>query len=299
MKILNFGSLNIDFVYKVDHFTRAGETVAGESFEKFCGGKGLNQSVALARAGANVYHAGCIGEDGDMLLKLLSQSGANTAHVRKLDKPSGHAIIQIDKAGQNSILLYGGANHAIDTQHIDDTLSHFGEGDTLLIQNEINNLAYIMEKVHGKGMKIAMNPSPISKSMFDLPLELVSTFILNEIEGKEISGKSQPDEILTALRGKFPAATFVLTLGKDGVIYDDGNCHCSHHIYDVPVVDTTGAGDTFTGYFLTCIIRGDTPQESLRLASIASSIAVSRMGAAPSIPRMSDVTSANLKPLHK
>lgn len=296
MKVLNFGSLNIDFVYSVDHFVRAGETLSSDRLEKFCGGKGLNQSVALARAGATVLHAGCVGADGGMLTELLAASGADTRFVRQTDDASGHAIIQVDKKGQNCILLYGGANQQITDAFVDEVLSSCEKGDVLLLQNEINNLPYIMEKAFACGMEIALNPSPINDRLTQLPLDKVKYFILNEIEGTELTGETDPEKILAAFRQKYPRSVVVLTLGKHGAVYDDGTTRCGHGIYDVPVVDTTAAGDTFTGYFLTCITSGKSPEEALRIASVASSLAVSAKGAAPSIPAMETVLKAELKP---
>ena len=282
-------------VYTVDHFVRTGETLSSEKLEKFCGGKGLNQSVALARAGAHVYHAGCVGKDGEMLVALLGDSGVHTEFVTVLDSPSGHAIIQVDHKGQNCILLHGGSNRMITPEMVDSVIESFDAGDVLLIQNEINQLDYIINKASEKGMRIALNPSPVSDTLLKLQLEKIHWFILNEIEGKEISGKTKPDEILAGFRSKYPESTVILTLGKDGAIYDDGSKRCRHGIYNVPVVDTTAAGDTFTGYFLTCITSGKTPEESLRIASVASSLAVSQKGAAPSIPNMDQVLSADLR----
>ena len=291
MKVLNFGSLNIDMVYAVDHFVRAGETLSSDRLERFCGGKGLNQSVALARAGAEVLHAGCIGRDGGMLLDLLAASGADTRFVRQLDEASGHAIIQVDKKGQNCILLYGGANMQITEAFADQVLATCGKGDVLLLQNEINLLPYIVDKAYERGMEIALNPSPINDQLGKLRY-----FILNEIEGRELTGEEAPEDILREFRRRYPNAVVVLTLGKSGAVYDDGHTRCRHGIYKVPVVDTTAAGDTFTGFFLTAVTSGQEPEEALRIASVASSLAVSRQGAAPSIPTMQEVLQADLAP---
>jgi ribokinase len=295
MKILNFGSLNIDFVYQIDHFVRGGETLSSSKLEKFCGGKGLNQSVALTRAGAEVYHAGCVGTDGTDLVKLLSKSGADCTLIRTVGEVSGHAIIQVDKKGENCILLYQGANGRITSKQIDEALEHFNQGDLILLQNEINLLEEIMNKAAAKGMKIALNPSPVADNLNKLPLDKVTYFILNEIEGKELTGREEPEEIIKELRRKYPGSTVVLTLGSEGAIYDDGEVLCVHGVFEVKAVDTTAAGDTFTGYFLNAITSGISPEQSLRIASKASAIAVSRMGAAPSIPTMREVMETELQ----
>ncbi len=289
MKILNFGSLNIDYVYEVNHFVRGGETLASNRLEKFCGGKGLNQSVALARAGANVYHAGCVGKDGGMLIDILKESGVDCSFIETVDEVTGHAIIQVDKNGENCIILYGGANSSITLEHIDNVLGHFGEGDYILLQNEINNLGIIMDKAYQRGLKIILNPSPVSENIKSLPLDKVSYLILNEIEGKEITGRDEPEEILKELRNKYPECVFVLTLGSRGSIYDDGKKRRSQGIFKVKAVDTTAAGDTFTGYFVREITSGSTPEKALETASKAAALAVSRMGAAPSIPVYDEV----------
>lgn len=161
MKILNFGSLNIDYVYTVGHFVQPGETVRSEKLEQFCGGKGLNQSIALARAGASVWHAGKVGVDGEMLVEALQKAGVDTAYVEQSTKRTGHAVIQVDASGQNCILLHSGANADLDETMIDRVLAHFGQGDILLVQNEQNNLPYVMEQAHAHGLLIACNPSPI------------------------------------------------------------------------------------------------------------------------------------------
>ena len=288
MKILNFGSLNRDLVYAVDHAVLPGETLASSGMDPFCGGKGLNQSLALARAGAIVYHAGCIGSDGDDLILMLQNSGVDTRHIRRVDGPSGHAIIQVDGQGQNSILLFGGANQRISPESIGKTLADFSEGDLLVLQNEINGIARIMDEAHDRRMRIVFNPSPFNKSISAYPLEKVDWFVLNEIEGGELTGETEPEKILQALKEKFSDAKTLLTLGRRGVMYTDGNVVCSHPIFSVSVKDTTAAGDTFLGYFFALLEKYG-PREALRWASAASAIAVTVKGAANSIPHREEV----------
>ena len=296
MRILNFGSLNIDYVYQVDHFVQPGETMSAQSLRIQCGGKGLNQSLALARAGAEVYHAGCIGSDGSDLLRLLQDSGVDTRYIRRVDGPSGHAIIQVDAAGQNAILLYPGTNHALTREDIAAALAGCAAGDWLLVQNETNGLEDLLRGAAERGVRIALNPSPITPDLAGLPLDLVDCFLLNEIEGAALSGAQRPQEVLDGLRARYPRAQIVLTLGENGVRYWDGKTVFAHPIFQVPVVDTTAAGDTFTGFFLTCATNGFSIPEALRLASIASSIAVSKKGAAISIPTMEEVKQSKIQP---
>ncbi len=268
----------------------------------FPGGKGLNQSVALANAvngyGVQVYHAGGIGRsDGVFLKKLLSEACVDVRFIAEYDIPTGHAVIQVDSSGQNCIVLYGGANLIQDNAYIDSVLSYFNTGDYLLLQNEISADKYLIEKAHSKGMTVFLNPSPFNGNIRLLPLNFVDCFLVNEIEAAALCGEksNSSDEMIKALGRKFPKAKFVLTLGKSGVVYKDGGEIYKHGIYDVPVVDTTAAGDTFSGFFIGCLARGISIKDSLLFASKASSIAVSRKGAAPSIPDFKEVEKAQLK----
>ena len=292
MKILNFGSLNLDLVYQIPHFVRAGETLSTTAFNKNVGGKGLNQSVALAKAGAEVYHAGMIGEDGAMLKDFLAANGVDTRFVRTIDQPSGHAVIQVIPEGNNCIFLFGGANQCITREFIDEVLSFFGEGDFLVLQNEINAIDQIIDAAYAKGMQIVLNPSPIDENLSKLPLEKISWYILNEIEGGELTGETEPDKILDKLAELYPHAKIVLTLGGDGSIYADSKQRIPQAVYKVTAVDTTAAGDTFTGFFFAGMAEDLAPAEALMRASKASSISVTRAGAAASIPTLNEVLEA-------
>lgn len=291
MKVINIGSLNIDRVYGVDHFVKPGETIKTRTYAEACGGKGLNQSIAIARSRAEVYHVGAVGADGEMLLDVLNYSGVHTEGVKKLPGASGHAVIQVDQNGQNNIIICGGANDSVSKEMIDEAVKLVEEGDIVLLQNEISNVGYAAEAAKKAGAKIALNPSPINENLQTIPMDLVDYFILNEIEGKEIAGagSEEPKEIMEKLKGKYPNAAFVLTLGEKGSWYFDKDKCMKQKIYEVKTVDTTAAGDTFCGYFLSGITKGKDIPEILKMASAASAIAVSRNGAAPSIPGYEEV----------
>lgn len=297
MNILNFGSLNIDYTYQVDHFVRAGETSSSKSLSVFSGGKGLNQSIALSRAGANVWHAGAVGkEDGAFLIEELSEAGVHTEFISRTEGKTGHAIIQKDPSGQNCILLYGGANQEIGKEFVDRVMERFEEGDFLILQNEISEIAYIMEKARQKGMRIVLNPSPMDEKIASYPLSYVDYFLLNEIEALDLCGDAAPadgdvdaERLMERLTERFPNAKIVLTLGSGGSVYRDADGMIRQGIYKVPVVDTTAAGDTFTGYFIGGLQRGETPRKALEHAAKAAAIAVSRAGAAPSVPTREEV----------
>lgn len=290
-RILNFGSLNTDYVYKVDHILRGGETIQSESRTVFPGGKGLNQSIALVRAGLSVCHAGLIGTDGEHLRDLLNQNGVDTSLIETRDMPGGHTVIQVSREAQNAILLFGGSNGAVDEAYADRVLAQFGAGDILLLQNEISALPYILEKAHARGMEIWLNPSPMNENVLKCNLSLVSVFVLNEVEGEQLTGTKIPTAILDKLLQKYPHAAAVLTLGSKGAWYAKEDKRVFAPAELVRAVDTTAAGDTFTGYFMRGMLDGLSPKKSLILAAKAAAIAVSRPGAAPSIPLYAEVMS--------
>lgn len=295
MKVLNFGSLNIDYVYDVEHFVQKGETISSTGLNAFAGGKGLNQSVAFSKAGVDIYHAGAIGTDGEFLKALLEESGVNTSCVMQSETVrTGNAIIQNDSQGDNCILLYGGANQTITRPFIEKVFAKFEAGDWLILQNEINEIPYIVECAWNKQMKVVLNPSPMNEKIFEIDLSHVDYFILNEGEAKALAGEDLAEDSLeTALRKKFPHAKIVLTLGEKGSVYLDEKETVHQSAYKVNAVDTTAAGDTFTGYFVAGILQDLSVKDALDLAAKASAITVTGKGAAPSIPWREQVLEFN------
>ena len=284
MKILNFGSCNIDVVYSLDHIVNIGETETTHSLDTFPGGKGLNQSIALARAGARVYHAGCVGEDGDMLTEVLKESGVDVSYMKKVPAKNGHAIIQVSARGENSIFLYPGSNEMISEEYIDEVLNDFSKGDIILLQNEINNISYIIDIAYERGMQIVLNPSHFNEKVINIDLNKISYLILNEIEAKNYCGYEDPERIILYFTENYPKLNVMLTLGTNGCVFANSEIKVFHPLFEVNAVDTTAAGDTFTGYLIEGVSRGDCYEDILKIASAASAISVSRNGAAPSIP---------------
>ena len=289
MKVLNIGSMNLDHVYDVDHIVQPGETEATGEMAIHLGGKGMNQSVALAKAGVEVYHGGMIGDDGQPFLDACKEYGVNSDYIRQIDTKTGHAIIQIDSSAQNCILLYGGANQKLTESYVDEVLANFTSDDVLLLQNEVNMLPYIVDKAYEKGMQIALNPSPFNEKLDAVDMSKISIFLLNEVEGGQITGLTDPDEIIAKLLELYPHAKIVLTLGKDGAVYADSTQKYFQPIFKVQAVDTTAAGDTFTGFFLAGLCENMPIPEVLKMSAKASSIAVSKAGAVPSIPYKEEV----------
>lgn len=284
MKVLNFGSCNIDFVYSVEHIVRPGETIEAANLCKYPGGKGLNQSIALARSGTKVYHAGCVGKDDDMLRKILTENGVNIDYVCEVGEPTGQAIIQVEDSGENCIFLYHGANFSVDKEYIDAVLRNFAEGDILLLQNEISNIPYLVEKGNERGMKIFLNPSPFNSVIKEIYLNDIYCIILNETEAESFGYSN----FLHDVKEEYPELRVVLTLGKDGSIYQYKDEYIKQDAFKVNTVDTTAAGDTFTGYLISKSAKGDMAA-AMNYASAAAGIAASRNGAAPSIPDLEEV----------
>jgi ribokinase len=292
MKTLVYGSLNIDLIYSVDKIAIPGETISSFSLTKSAGGKGANQAAALAKAGMETWMAGKIGPDGTFLLSLLESYGVHTEKVIQYEGPSGQAVIQVEKSGQNSIILFAGGNGLVSPDEIEQCLSMFEKGDFVVLQNEIAYTDLIMKKAKDKGMKIALNPSPWNEKAKALPFELADLLFVNEIEGSFLAnmGPEVPAaNILDSLCTSFPQTEVILTVGKEGVLYGCGKEQARAGIVETPVIDTTGAGDCFSGYFLASRQCGFTIQESLSLACKASSITVSRKGAMESIPFKEEV----------
>ena len=277
MKVINFGSLNIDFVYRVHEFARPGETISALGFARFAGGKGLNQSIALARAGAPTFHAGAVGEDGGFLLEMLRENGVDVSAVAvDANAPSGHAVIQVADSGENLIVLFPGTNHRITREIIRRALSGAEAGDILLLQNEISAIPEIMREAAELQMRIFLNPAPMTDAVSEYPLELADTLIVNETEWEALKPHRIPGGI-NVLR----------TLGARGAVYNDTIRVAARPVDKV--VDTTAAGDTFIGYFIAELLRGQGIETAMETASAASAWSIQRAGAAVSIPWRRDL----------
>ena len=292
MKILNFGSCNIDYVYSLEHIVEIGETQTSHKLEIFPGGKGLNQSIAAAKAGAVICHAGCVGSDSDLLTNILTDNGVDISYITKTSEKNGHAIIQVSKHGENSIFLYPGSNDMVSKEYIDSVLESFGKGDIILLQNEISNVDYIVEKAYAKEMCIILNPSPYNEKIEMIDFAKLSYIILNEVEAKAISNCEIPRQSLAYIKTKYPNLKVILTLGVNGSIYSDSTHEFYQPSFKVEAVDTTAAGDTFTGYFIAELALGTDYKKILKIASAASALAVTKKGAAPSIPAKDEVMRA-------
>lgn len=282
--IVNFGSINIDHVYKVPHFVTPGETLGSSELTTGLGGKGANQSVAIARSGGVVKHVGQVSNSDQWALKILKDSGVDTSGIKLVDQASGHAIIQVDSQGENAILLHGGANQSCDLKDLYRALGDAESVGYLLMQNECNGLSDAIELALDKGIKIALNPAPMSEVIKALPLHKLDTLIVNQVEAQALSAQIDLDDIIDYFQAELPNTRVVLTLGREGVILLNGDNIIKVPAHTVDVVDTTGAGDTFVGYFLSSLVQGDDDAMALKKASAAAALAVTRAGAISAIP---------------
>ena len=277
---------------RLRHFCRAGETIHTKSYTQNAGGKGLNQSIAVSRSGQKVHHAGLLGPEGTRLAELLSGSGVDLRYLKHTDVPQGHAVIQVQPDGQNCIFLYGGSNQAVTPQEIDEVLMQLNAGDYLLLQNEIANLTYLLRAAARRGLRVVLNASPISDELLNADLSGVDWLVVNEIECAAMAGCGDAQAGYETLKQRYPSLGILLTLGSEGSVSWKDGTEVRQCAYPVKAVDTTGAGDTFMGYFVGCLAQGMERQTAMQYASMASAISVTRPGAAASIPLMDEVRAA-------
>ena len=292
-KLVNLGSLCIDHVYRVPAFTGAGETVSSPTHEIFPGGKGLNQSIAAARAGIDVVHVGCVGEDGGWLKDILASEGVDVGDLRVVEGSSGHAVIQVNEAGENAIVIYGGTNRALSGDHVRAAVGRVAGNDWLMLQNEINDLDLVLRLADERGCRVAFNVAPADGREAGYDLSGVRLLIVNEVEATALAGVDAVggdwSGVMAALGERAPRADIVLTLGSDGLVYADGTGMATLEAHAVRAVDETAAGDAFIGYLMGSLIRGDSMEYALRMGSAAGALAVTRPGAASSLPNLADV----------
>ena len=280
MTIYCLGSINADYFYDLDHMPTPGETLSSLGHHRGLGGKGTNQSVAAARAGADVVHIGAIGADGLWAKERLVEFGVIVDAIATSSEATGHAIILLDSSGENSIILHGGANRDIAVSAVLETISKGKTGDILLLQNETNAQVEAAEAAAGKGMKVLYSAAPFDVDAVTAVLGFVDVLIMNEIEDaqlKEAYGPL-PDGVAT-----------LVTMGAEGAVWSDGAEKIHVPAIKVTPVDTTGAGDTFAGYFAAGLASGKPAKDAMELASAAAALKVTRKGTADAIPSLDEV----------
>ena len=290
MQIVNYGSINFDRTYRVDRFPAMGETMQTRELFCGCGGKGLNQSIAASRAGASVIHVGTVGFDGSDLEEELRKNGVNTSRLFHVDSEQGHAVILVDDEGNNEILVHRGSNGMLGEEEIQDIIQTIREPSLVVLQNELPCAHVMIDLAYENGHTVVFNASPVNEEILQsVNFNHVHWLLINEVEGKQLTGSSDPDMIICRLRQRFPKLNVVLTLGTDGSICQYGDERYHYGSYEVPVADTTGAGDAYTGYFIAGLARNEHPREAMIRATLAAGISVTRPGASAAIPMREEV----------
>lgn len=290
MTIFNLGSINADLFYSLPHLPQPGETLASDGFSRGLGGKGTNMSVAAARAASHVVHIGAVGEDGAWARERLTEYGVDTRHITKVGDATGHAIIMVEASGENAIVLHPGANHAITSDMLTAAFETATDQDIFICQNETNAQRDAAEMASGRGMRVAYAAAPFEAEAVQAVLPLLDLLVLNEVEADQLSqAMGCPVEDL-------PIRDIVVTLGADGCRWhntDTGKTVTLPAIAVTPV-DTTGAGDTFTGYLLAGLDQMMPMEQALSRAIKAAAIMVTRHGTADVIPDLKDLQDSGL-----
>lgn len=296
-KIIVIGSSNIDMVVKTSHLPAPGETILGGEFLMNQGGKGANQAVAVKRLGGNLVFLTKLGDDvlGHQSLEYFKKEKINTQHIT-LDKnsASGVALISVDDHAENSIVVASGANMQLNEQDVDHVVEEMCEGDILLMQLEIplQTVMYAAKKAFEKGVKVILNPAPAC----NLPKELFKYLYMitpNRIESEMLTGlKITTDADAEEAANKICAMgvkNVIITLGSKGCLIKEGSISYRVDAFRVKPIDTTAAGDTFNGALCVGLAENMDLQHAVLMASKASSIAVTRMGAQSSIPYREEI----------
>ena len=286
MTIFNLGSINLDYFYRLPHLVSAGETLAANDFNIALGGKGANQSVALAKAGADVFHIGAFGQKDAIYLQEMQNAGVNLDFVALLDMPSGHAIIMVDdKTGENQIILSPSANYNIEQKQIKKALQKANSSDWALAQNETCLVEPFLSLAEQQGLRICYSAAPFVAEQTAGLLPLTDLLIVNEGEAAALSDYIEKDITTLGL------PHLIITLGSKGARYRGEQGCFSVAPFKVTAIDTTGAGDTFLGFVLASLSDGQTMQQAMRYASAAAALQITRQGALPAIPSWAEVTS--------
>lgn len=285
MTVYNLGSINLDHFYQVPHLPEPGETLAATRLDSGLGGKGANQSVAVAQGGSAVFHVGMVGADGGWVKARLAELGVDVSGIATSSRPTGHANVHVDTAGENMIVTYPGANHDQGLDHIAAVLAGAGPGDIFMLQNEVSQRVEAARMAREKGMFVVYAAAPFKPEVAEAMLPYVDLLVLNEIEAEQLSAAlGQPiDEI--------PVPHILVTRGSDGAGWRDQATGEVTQVASFPVVavDTTGAGDCFTGYVVAGLDQGLAREDALRLAAAASALHVTRPGTADAIPTRAEV----------
>ncbi|MEM9239099.1 MAG: ribokinase [Pseudomonadota bacterium] len=283
--IFNLGSINADYFYDLPHLPGPGETLAATRMASGLGGKGANQSVAAALAGVEVRHIGCVGPDGAWAVDRLREFGVDVRHVRVSDTPTAHAIVMVDEAGENQIVIYPGANMEQDERSIAAALENAASGDWLMLQNETSLQMEAAKLARKKGLSVAYSAAPFDVQAVEAILPFATLVIMNEVEAQQYAAESERSI------EELPVSYALVTKGKDGATWHDLDASEASQVpaFQVSPVDTTGAGDTFAGYAVAGLAQGLPVDIALKQASAAAALSTTKKGTADAIPTLAAV----------
>jgi len=286
------GSNNTDLVLEVGHFTRVGETQKSLSFSRYPGGKGANQAVTCKRLGAETLFLSCVGSDGNgSFIEQLLNNEELSEYLLKCEEPNGLAVIEVcSSSGQNRIITYAGANAFLDRAAVDSVIERMLEADILILQNEVplETTRYCARCFHDRGRYVVLDPAP-AEGIDESIAPFVDLVTPNESEARTICGSSDSPRNLTKRLIKMGFGRVVLKLGDKGSYYSGPDGELSLPAFAVNTVDTTAAGDVFTGALATALDRGKNMNYAMRFATAAAALSVMREGAQPSIPHLQEV----------
>lgn len=295
-KICVIGSLNMDLVVNVDEMPKKGQTLIGSAFKEVPGGKGANQAVAMARLGADIRMIGKVGKDsfGETLINQLKNDKVNTKYIHREDCASGVAMITVDKNAENSIVVAPGANFKVLEKDIDKCIEAIDESDIVVLQLEtpINTIKYALQKSKELGKYTILNPAPAVK-LEDSIIENVDLLTPNETELEILSGVKieNEDDIKKAADVLIEKGVkeLIVTLGSKGSLYINKDNTKLKKSYKVEAIDTTAAGDSYTGALAVAFAQDKNIDEAMDFASKVGALAVTKEGAQSSLPTMEDV----------
>ena len=291
-KLTVLGSINADHVISVPYFSKPGETLTGDNYQLVYGGKGGNQAVAAARLGANVEFIGCVGSDviGETMKNAFSQEGIDTTNIHSISQEmTGMAFIQVAQSGENSIVLARGANAHLDEKLVQHSEAKIAQSNYLLMQLEtpISGVELAAQIAKKNGVKVVLNPAP-AQILSDELLSLIDIITPNETEAEILTGVAVTDEQSAVKAASVfhdkGIETVIITLGAKGVFVSRKGKSRIIKGFCVQAIDTTAAGDTFNGGFVTALLEEKAFDEAIRFGQAAAAISVTKKGAQSSIP---------------
>lgn len=291
MDIAVIGSINMDYSSKVANLPKRGETITSQLFQMKGGGKGANQAVAASRLGADVYMVGAVGTDsaGGFLLKRLKDEDIDITDIYQVEEPTGNALITIDNEGNNTIVVYPGANACVDTKMIDAHSKKLETCRAIVLQLEIpiETVYYISCFAHERGIPVILDPAPAAELPMDI-YPMIHTITPNETELQALTGVDNIEEGAKRLLD-FGVNEVIVTLGDKGCFYTNGLDSFYVEAFSAEAVDTTAAGDSFNGAFAVAMVEGQPIKEALRFSNAVGSLTATKFGAYDSLPYREEV----------